>query len=278
MPEKDNSKVDRKFNQSLAKGLEIIRVFSPGDRGLSNAQLSKRTGIPKPTVTRLTYTLKQLGYLSVSETSGRYFIHPHVLTLGYSVLSQLDIRQVARPLMQELANSCHGAVGLSMRDGFTMVLLERTRDRLGRNLALDIGSGVDIATSAMGRAYIAALSDDDRSKFLDELRQSDKERWPSIAPGIEKALKDYRERGYCVSVGEFLPEINGVGVPLILRDRSLFVLNCSGLSSYISPDMFPDLGNRLLELARIVQQSQGEVVSIRRDSEIDASGKTKISK
>jgi len=52
--------------------------------------------------------------------------------------------------MQELADFCHGAVALGMRDGLNMVLLERTRARHGQSLMLDIGSDVDMATSAIG--------------------------------------------------------------------------------------------------------------------------------
>jgi DNA-binding IclR family transcriptional regulator len=248
----------RAFNNSLARGLEVLRAFPPDDRGLSNAEIARKTGIPKPTVSRLTFTLVTLGYLNVSEETGRYQIHPHVLTLGYSVLSRLDIRQVARPLMQDLADFCHGAVALGMRDGLRMVLLERTRAREGQSLMLDIGSDLDMTTSAMGRAYIAALPGDQRTRLLRELRQANPKRWPGIASAIKRAIEEFQAVGYCTSAGEWRKEVNGVGVPVVIENRSLFCLNCNGLVSTVTVEMLPELGKRLVELAGIIEISQGE--------------------
>jgi len=272
---KSHSKIDssqsRIFNRSLARGLDILRSFPPDDRGLSNAEIAQMTGIPKPTVSRLTYTLVELGYLSVSEETGRYQIHPHVLTLGYSVLSRLDIRQVGRPLMQELADYCHGAVALGMRDKLSMVLLERTRARQGKSLMLDIGSDVDMATSAIGRAYIAGLPEEERAELLYEMRQEDPKRWSEIQAGIECGIEDYQKLGYCISAGDWMNEVNGVGVPLFIKNYSLFALNCNGLVSVVKTEILPELGRRLIEVARIIEASQGNALVDDRNTNLNKS-------
>ena len=57
---------DRNFVTALARGLDILRCFGPSDEYLGNAELAKRTSIPRPTVSRMTATLTQLGYLRLS--------------------------------------------------------------------------------------------------------------------------------------------------------------------------------------------------------------------
>ena len=57
---------DRRFVTALARGLDILRCFSRKDRELGNAEIAKRTKLAKPTVSRLTFTLTQLGYLTYS--------------------------------------------------------------------------------------------------------------------------------------------------------------------------------------------------------------------
>src|SRR5688500_13806489 len=74
---------DRKFVVALARGLEVLRVFTPSDGLLGNQEISARTGLPKATVTRLTYTLTLLGYLSHIERLGKYQLAPAALALGY---------------------------------------------------------------------------------------------------------------------------------------------------------------------------------------------------
>ena len=54
---------DRRFATTLSRGLSVLRAFRPSDDGLGNAEIAARTGLPKSTVSRLTYTLQALGYL-----------------------------------------------------------------------------------------------------------------------------------------------------------------------------------------------------------------------
>src|SRR5215469_5383641 len=77
---------DRKFVAALARGLEVLRAFTATDGLLGNGEIVERTGLPKPTVSRLTYTLTKLGYLTYVERLGKYQLAPAALALGYSAL------------------------------------------------------------------------------------------------------------------------------------------------------------------------------------------------
>ena len=61
---------ERHLVTTMVRGLEILKCFQPGERLLGNKDLARRTGIPKPTVSRLTYTLTRMGYLNYSENLG----------------------------------------------------------------------------------------------------------------------------------------------------------------------------------------------------------------
>ena len=67
---------------SLARGLALLRAFRPEDRGLSNRELAERTGLPPSTVSRLTGTLVELGFLDHDPGSGRYALTASVAALG----------------------------------------------------------------------------------------------------------------------------------------------------------------------------------------------------
>src|SRR5439155_8141922 len=72
---------DPRVNVALARGLEILRAFRPEEVQLGNIEIAKRTGIPKGTVSRLTYTLTAFGYLRYSEVTGMFSIGPGILAL-----------------------------------------------------------------------------------------------------------------------------------------------------------------------------------------------------
>lgn len=253
-PSGDGSK-DRKFVTALSRGLEVLRAFKPGDGFLGNQEIARRTGLPKPTVTRLTYTLTKLGYLSYSERLERYQLGTSVLALGYATLSNFGIRQVARPLMQELAEDVNAAVALGARERLTMLYLDNCRGSSAVTLRLDVGSRIPIATTAMGRAFLAAIPTGERDYLMDHIKRRSDEDWPRLRDGIEQACEQYLERGYVKVVGDWDPDVNAVGVPLVQTENGdIYAFNCGG-PSFLLPEqrLEAEVGPRLKQLAQNVQ-------------------------
>lgn len=250
---------DRKFVEALARGLEVLACFGPADRALGNAQIAERTDLPKATVSRLTYTLTTLGYLRHRPELNRYELGTAVISLGYSLMARMDIRRVARPLMQALAEHAHMAVNLGVRDRLTMVYIDTYRSSAVSALLLDIGSQIPIATTSMGRAYLATLPGEARTEICDELRRRDPQAWPRVEAGLEAALVQYREKGYCLSLGDWLPEVNAAAVPLVAQDpRDTMVFSCSGAAFLTSRTALEDdIGPRLLNLVANVRTALG---------------------
>ena len=258
----DDARNDRQFIRSLARGIEVLRAFRAEDRGLTNAELSRRTGFPKPTMSRLTFTLLALGYLHMDEETGRYFLHPHILTLGYPVLRQLSIREIARPLMQELADSVRGVVSLAIRNGaaLSVIIIERARHRTMSAWPLDIGVSRDMATTSLGRAYVAALDADKRQELMDRIQADDEEQWPVTKEGLEAAMVNWVDRGYVTSVGEWMNEWTAVGVSFKQHDGTILTFSCGGFSERIDSEKLSDMGERLSQMVQELARIQGDHV------------------
>ncbi len=86
----------RQFVTALARGLEVLRAYRPGEMSLGNQEIAQRTGLPKPTVTRLTYTLCELGYLLHQPRDGGYELGPAVLGLGYTIAERAGDPRLGR--------------------------------------------------------------------------------------------------------------------------------------------------------------------------------------
>ena len=107
---------DRQFATTLARGLEVLRCFTPLEPLLGNKEISVRTGLPKPTVSRLTYTLTKLGYLRHNMRLGKYQLGSAVLSIGYPLLASMNVRQVARAIASTWCTSSPaGAETASLR-------------------------------------------------------------------------------------------------------------------------------------------------------------------
>jgi DNA-binding IclR family transcriptional regulator len=247
---------DRQFITALARGLEVLRCFEPGDRLLGNQEIARRTGLPKPTVSRLTHTLTRLGYLYYSEKLGKYHLGTAVLPLGYSLLTNMDILKIAHPLMQELADYSHTAVGIGARDRLGMIYLKGCHS-VGATVSLhmEAGTRVPIATTSMGRALLCGLPERDRECLLDHIRKQDESEWPRYKAGIEQALKDYHDRGFCFSIGDWRKDVNAIGVPMLpVAGTRLLAFNCSAPSFFLRRHMLEDdIGPRLVNLVRTLE-------------------------
>ncbi|MDH4566916.1 IclR family transcriptional regulator [Pseudomonas sp. BN414] len=249
---------DRQFVTALARGLELLRCFRPGERLLGNQELVKRSGLPKATVSRLTYTLTRLGYLQYVESLGKYALDTGVLALGYAHLNGLDIRKQARPLMQEFADQTQCSVSLGARDRLSMVYIENCQGPGPLSLRLDVGSRIPMTSTAMGRAYLAALPDAERDLLLDQLKARDDD-WATTREQLDKAFRHYQDHGYCLSCGDWQKDINAVGVPLIQSDGSgVVAFSCGGPAFVLRQHMLEDdVGPRLAHLVRNVGANLG---------------------
>src|SRR5207248_6634750 len=209
---------DRNFVVALSRGLDVLRAFQPNDGLLGNQEIASRTNLPKPTVSRLTYTLTKLGYLTPVPRFEKYQLAPAAMALGYAALANLGVRHLSDPYREELMRQTGGAVAVGGRDRHSMIYFGQSRNGLTLGVQLDVGSRIPIATTAMGRAYIWALPDEERAALLRELRDHYGNRWSKMRDGIERAGEMLARYGFTISAGEWQEDVHAVGVPLKLSD------------------------------------------------------------
>ena len=250
---------DRQFATTLARGLEVLHCFTARDSQLGNSELAARTGMAKATISRFTYTLVSLGYLRTNRVSGKYQLGPAVLSLGYPLLASLSIRQIARPVMKELADSVRGSVSLGMRDRLNVVYVESSRGGASTFHPPDVGLSYPVARTAMGRALLAAYSIDDREALIIEIKVKTPDDWKLFHARITESIRDYRDRGYCLSYGDLRPEVHAVAVPMRpMADGTILVFNC-GISSFLlrEEQLKEDVGPRLVSMVRSIEALLG---------------------
>jgi DNA-binding IclR family transcriptional regulator len=251
MDHQDIDPQDRQFASTLARGLEVLRAFTPEQPILGNGELAQRTGLSKPTISRFTYTLMQLGYLQQERDSGKYRLGNAVLTISYPLLANIPLRQVVRFPMRRLADKLGGSVSLGLRDRLDIVYVETSRSRSPHAQRYsDIGMAHPIIATSNGRAYLAALSPEERQTLLNEVRVKTPEAFQQYYGRAQAAIDDWRRLGYCYSYGEYRADVCTVGVPYRHDTRGeLFVFNCVLASSAVTPGQLENqVGPQLVEM------------------------------
>ncbi|MCB1413102.1 MAG: IclR family transcriptional regulator [Xanthobacteraceae bacterium] len=250
---------DRNFVVALSRGLEVLRAFRPNDGLLGNQEISARTNLPKPTVSRLTYTLTKLGYLTQVPRFEKYQLAPAAMSLGYAALANLGVQHLSESFREDVMRATGGAVAVGARDRLSMIYFGQSRSGLALGVQLDVGSKVPIATTAMGRAYLWALPDDERAQLMRELREHYGHRWPRIRDGIERAGELVAKRGFAISAGEWQDDVHAAGVALKLNDGTgPYAFNCGAPAFRFTEDrLLKDIGPRLVTMVRNIEAALG---------------------
>lgn len=237
---------------SLARGLEILRCFSAKEPRLTHSELVAHTGLPKSTVSRLTKTLVDLGYLRHDRHSKRYFVGASVLSLGYSALSNLRTTEIAKPHMQALANSSGALVSLATRDRLSMLYLETCASDTSMTLKMGRGVRMPMLTTSIGRAFLAAINDQEREYLVSNLKQ----RYASVIDGkqiisLQKEILRFKSKGYCLSLGDWNQDVNAAATPIFWKEANdVIILSISGPSFMITEKILIDeLAPKLMSLS-----------------------------
>ena len=244
---------------ALARGLMLLDAFRRDDVSLGNAELAERTGMTKSTVSRLTYTLARNTYLTFDKARREYRLGVGAIALGAVALAMTNVRTTALPLMRRLAAGGRYNVGLGTRAGLQMVYTDACEGDALISLRLFPGSRIPMATTAMGRAYIASVPPDEREQLLAELQSRYDADWPSIRGGVHAAVEALERDGYCSSLGEWQKDIHGIAVPIAApQGQPLYVLNLGG-PAYALPEqeLRERLAPRLVALGRQVEVTMG---------------------
>jgi DNA-binding IclR family transcriptional regulator len=237
---------------TLVKGLVVLEAFEVGASTLGNAELSARTGIPRPTVARLTHTLAELGYLHYDRDLAKYRLGPRALRIAHPLLSDMQFRQLARPLMQDLAQSVRGTVSIGLLDGMAMIYVESARSGDVGPHVPDIGMPIPIVSTAMGRSAAAILPAAEASRLEERIKTEDAVLWFTHHDRYRAGIRQCAEQGFCICHGEYMPSIHAVGAPLFYGRglRQSFSINCGIPAFRLSPGQLEsEIGPRIRALA-----------------------------
>lgn len=255
----DAHKHDPQFASTLASGIDILSCFRPGETVLGNKEFAQRTGLMPSTVARLTHTLLELGYLRRAAGTRKYSPGLGLLAIAHPLLASMRLRQVMRPLMQQLATSIEGAVSLVLRDRLDMVYVETARANERMQTHPDIGATLPMLSSAVGKAWLCQALPEQRTAILNQLQLRDPDTYAVHAPLLPAALDAFQRFGYCSNNRQWRTDTYGFAVPFNRPiDSNVFLVNCGVLaSSGPFKDREREIAPQLLSLVRHAQTLLG---------------------
>ena len=251
---------DKPGSSALARGIHILQAFGVDAPVLTARELMATTGLPKPTLFRLLTTLCEAGLLRYDEADGRFMPAPGLARLAAPLLARTSIRQLAFGPMQALAERTCAQVSLGLGMGLDLVHIELAQSKDCATVRPAMGSHISLSRTASGRAYLAALPQEQAQRYLDGVRASDEEHGALLAERLQEARRDLAERGFCVNRGDLHRQLEAVAVPVRVASNpdELYVFACTVPSFELRPgQLLDDVGPRLATLAHSIEAALG---------------------
>lgn len=194
---------ERYLNTSLAKALKVLEFFNGVEQGLSLSEIAQRMGTKPGSAYPIVYTLHKFGYLERDPETKRYRLGLRILALANQILSSLDIREKAKPILKKLARELEANAHLAVLYEDEVLYLDREEAAPSVVIPSVIGRQVPAHCTALGKVLLAH-----NAEALDRILG--KGPLPALTPNtitnpevLRRELERVRIQGYAVDWEEF---------------------------------------------------------------------------
>lgn len=240
--------------QVVARAFDILRCFDGHDARLGNLEIANRSGLPRSTVSRLTHTLTRMGQLAYLPADQKYRIGSSAVAMSTSMTRGLQVRNLIRMRLQEVAEQIPGTIGFTIPDRHHMVYLEYARAEHALGLHSTTGSRIAMGRTAAGHAYIAALDEDVAHALIKDIARETTEDANILRGRIEANRQSLRNHGYVIAGGMWSPHITGIAAPIWSPHYQTYVVVTIGLLSAMY-----DEARLAQEVGPIIRQLSGTI-------------------
>ncbi|MES2973730.1 MAG: IclR family transcriptional regulator C-terminal domain-containing protein [Pseudomonadota bacterium] len=215
------------FVTALARGLSVIEAFSADAPELTLTEVATRAGMAPATARRALITLQQLGYVGL--TGKRFVLRPKVLSLGSAFLSSMNLRELAQPYLQELADQFRDSASLAVLDGDNIMYIAHVPNNRRIRYNGSVGYRSPAFGTSLGLAMWAYL---DPQRLEAALAKAPFPAYTSktinTAEQLRSVIAKVRENGYATAQEQLEYDIVAIAVPV--RDMAgnvIGAVNCS---------------------------------------------------
>ena len=238
---------------AVDRALNVIELVASSQRGLTVSEIKRKLGLPKSSAHCLINTLATRGYVRRALNGNHYFLGPSISSLPTVNAAELELRTGSLRLLQEFTLQFGLTTIIAVLRGAQAVIIARVKSPHDSSGGEWIGRHVDLHCSALGKALIAYLADEELERLLSgrELTRHTPNTISSL-PELKAGLAVVRSQGYALNFEEERSGTRAVAAPIFDKPGSVAAAVCARVTASQSSQFggFEKLGNELIGLAR----------------------------
>ena len=244
--------------QSAARVVHVLEFLARVE-GAGLDEVATELGVHKSNALRLLATLRDFDWVTLDRTRSRYSLGPRLVTVGQAATSGQQFEQ-AIGLAREVRDLTGETAHICVPYGDRMLVVGRVDSTTPLKVTTDVGWEDHLHASAVGKVFLATLSDGELELVLNRLDLA--KLTPSSIDSRDALLEDIRlirERGYAINQEEQQSGTTAIGVALGfgVGPLSIISLSASGPANRFSPAVMEGFAPAILEIVRPYQALDG---------------------
>ena len=199
---------------SVNNALLLLLLFREQPR-VRLTDACKYLGVAHSTAHRLLAMLAHHGFVQQEPVTRAYIAGPALVEVGLAVVGSLNVREQARPVMEELAAELGETVHLGVLEGKQVRYVDAVESERALRVVARTGTLVPAHCTSLGKALLAQMTDEQVVKLYPTSAEPFAARTERSITTQAKLLKEVsraRARGYAVNSGETEDDVGSVAV------------------------------------------------------------------
>lgn len=232
--------------KSLQKALEILNLFVEKPKwGVT--EISERLDLNKSNVHNILSTFKTMNYLTQDSETEKYQLGIGVYALCQSVGQNFNVRTIAIPFMQELADITGEMVYLGIPYNDEVVYLEAIYPVESYNLMrVILGERARMFCTGIGKAMLAYLPYEKQEEYISRELPAFTEYTITDKEKLREELKTIRQKGYAIDNMEHEFGVKCVAMPILEHGKNpVAAISVSGPSLRFPPERIEEIAQAI---------------------------------
>jgi IclR family KDG regulon transcriptional repressor len=203
------------FAPSVKKTFEILKLISLQKEGLGISEIARNLQMAKSTVHGMTSALEELGVVMRDPETKRYTLGFTLFELGKVAYSQIDVKDIAKPVMEQLMERTDASVFLGVLNWDHVTILDIVEPRTELKITSPIGTTIPLLAGAVGKVFLSLMEEGQALKLIQSkglFRYT-----PHSITDLDQYLREIntaRERGFATDDEEYILGVRAVAAPI----------------------------------------------------------------
>jgi DNA-binding IclR family transcriptional regulator len=246
-------------NQSLARGLQLLRTVDSAAQPVGIRELARSLGISASIAQRLVNTLSEAGFLEQVTDTRRYKLGHRALALGSRHASSDLLFVTAAAELRKLAETHHLNGYLGVPQGRQIVYLHTVQSHGAVVIRVEPGTICSPHSTALGKSVLSTLPPAEAASILGEAPYTARTaRTITDADRFATELARVRRNGVALADEEHDPGVTSIGAPIPdASGRAVAAISVAFIRSQVPRARWHDIGQLVREAAQRSSASIG---------------------